>query len=170
MITLAQLAPIPPAGSSCPIKPPVLEERVAPFRTGGSFYRRESIFSRDLAVLSGVIHKREVGHLNVLDLMAGSGIRGVRYLQHAEADMVHCNDISTRLHDTQVANLGAAVERRWGEACQPLQYPVPLINGDFTSWEPTPTAKCILSHVEATRFVEPLNNDALCQSAAGAIP
>lgn len=78
---------------------------------GRSFYRAESCFSRDLAVLSGVVHRRQrqqpppgpqapqapthdtapgaaapLPPLHVADLMAGSGIRSLRYLLQAGAD------------------------------------------------------------------------------------
>ena len=68
---------------------------------GPSFYRPQSCFSRDLAVLSAVVHRRqrqqqqqqqsqngslERAQVHVLDLMAGSGIRTCRYLLQAGAD------------------------------------------------------------------------------------
>ena len=72
---------------------------------GPSFYRPQSCFSRDLAVLSAVVHRRQrqqqqqqqqqqshngsdggAARLHVLDLMAGSGVRTCRYLLQAGAD------------------------------------------------------------------------------------
>lgn len=71
---------------------------------GRSFYRAESCFSRDLAVLSAVVQRRQRQQqlppqhppsgdgspaalpLHVADLMAGSGIRSLRYLLQAGAD------------------------------------------------------------------------------------
>lgn len=83
------LAPL----SSCPPLP------------GPSFYRPQSCLSRDLAALSAVVHRRArhaqqqaaalapaAPGLDVLDLMAGSGIRSARYLLHADADSVLCNE------------------------------------------------------------------------------
>lgn len=48
---------------------------------GPAFYRAESTQGRDLAVLAAAVHRRQTGRLHVLDVMAGSGVRGARYLQ-----------------------------------------------------------------------------------------
>lgn len=49
--------------------------------------------SRDLAVLAAILHKQRTGRLEVVDVMAGSGVRAARYLHQADADLVLCNDI-----------------------------------------------------------------------------
>lgn len=46
--------------------------------------------------------------LRVLDVMSGSGIRGVRYLEHAGADFVWCNDAAVDCHSALLHNLSAA--------------------------------------------------------------
>lgn len=69
------------------------------FAGSKAFYRPQSCFSRDLAVLSAVVHRRQqqqqqqdgaasapLPPLHVCDAMAGSGIRSMRYLVQAEAD------------------------------------------------------------------------------------
>lgn len=48
--------------------------------TGQAFYRAESAQGRDLAVLAAAVYRKQRGHLRVLDVMAGSGMRGARYL------------------------------------------------------------------------------------------
>ena len=48
---------------------------------GSAFYRPESGLARDLAILVAAAYKKRIGHLKVLDVMAGSGMRGARYLQ-----------------------------------------------------------------------------------------
>eukprot|EP00897_Mesotaenium_endlicherianum_P006495 jgi/Mesen1/5874/ME000299S04997 len=70
----------------------VLEERGAEFRISGSFYRQESALGRDLGLLAAALQRRDAGQLRVMDAMCGSGVRGVRYLLHAGADAVWCND------------------------------------------------------------------------------
>ncbi|MEW5303329.1 MAG: hypothetical protein WDW36_006033 [Sanguina aurantia] len=75
---------------------------------GNAFYRHESAQGRDLAVLLAAVYRRRTGHLNVLDVMAGSGVRGARYVQQAGADMVWCNDGNKALHTALVHNLCSA--------------------------------------------------------------
>lgn len=48
---------------------------------GDAFYRAESAQGRDLAVLAAAVYKQQHGQLRVLDVMAGSGMRGARYIQ-----------------------------------------------------------------------------------------
>ncbi|KAI7837842.1 hypothetical protein COHA_008330 [Chlorella ohadii] len=88
-------------------------ERGVPFQLGHkAFYRPQSCFSRDLAVLSAVVHRRQqqqqqqqqqrqqrdgggaapLPPLHVCDAMAGSGVRSMRYLLQAGADYVLCNE------------------------------------------------------------------------------
>lgn len=98
-----------------PLPRPLLQTRPPPLLSalqtaGSSFYRPQSCFSRDLAVLSAVVQRRQrqqqqlsqevsgsssdgaaptrspAPSLHVLDLMAGSGIRSMRYLLQAGAD------------------------------------------------------------------------------------
>ncbi|PNH04692.1 hypothetical protein TSOC_009125 [Tetrabaena socialis] len=91
------------------------EERGVPFVTGGAFYRAESSAGRDLAVLAAALQRRRTGRLRVLDAMAGSGMRGARYLAQArtvcgiaDADEVWVNDGSADLHAAMVFNLCSA--------------------------------------------------------------
>ena len=88
-----------------PPSPDCTKHRRALPQTAGhkAFYRPQSCFSRDLAVLSAVVHRRQqqqqqqqqqqdgaaaapLPPLHVCDAMAGSGIRSMRYLLQAEAD------------------------------------------------------------------------------------
>jgi tRNA (guanine26-N2/guanine27-N2)-dimethyltransferase len=60
----------------------LVEERGCSFTPGGAFYRGESCQGRDMAVLAAAVHRQQTGGpLRVLDLMAGSGGRGKRYLE-----------------------------------------------------------------------------------------
>ncbi|EFJ44766.1 hypothetical protein VOLCADRAFT_42766, partial [Volvox carteri f. nagariensis] len=74
-------------------------------RSGEAFYRAESCPGRDLAVLAAALHRERTGCLRVLDVMAGSGMRGARYFSQADADEVWINDGSTDLHDAMVYNM-----------------------------------------------------------------
>lgn len=53
---------------------------------GSAFYRAESAQGRDLAVLAAAVYRRQHGQLRVLDVMAGSGMRGARYIQQVRID------------------------------------------------------------------------------------
>lgn len=64
-----------------------------PHFSGNAFYRHESAQGRDLAVLLAAVYKRKTGRLHVLDVMAGSGVRGARYLNQV------CRELSIRLHN-----------------------------------------------------------------------
>ena len=94
---------VPPPAPPPPPPPDGTKHRPAYPHTAGhkAFYRPQSCFSRDLAVLSAVVHRRQqhqqqqqrdgaaaapLPPLHVCDAMAGSGIRSMRYLLQAEAD------------------------------------------------------------------------------------
>jgi len=66
-----------------PELPPIPQPPVCPCHcpAGNAFYRAESAQGRDLAVLAAAVYRRTTGQLRVLDVMAGSGMRGARYLQ-----------------------------------------------------------------------------------------
>jgi tRNA (guanine26-N2/guanine27-N2)-dimethyltransferase len=53
---------------------------------GSAFYRGESAQGRDLAVLAAAVYRKQHGQLRVLDVMAGSGMRGARYIQQVCTD------------------------------------------------------------------------------------
>lgn len=88
-------------------------ERSIPFDLGTSFYRKESTFSRDLAVLAVLALKEQTTDLSlashediaVLDAMAGAGLRGGRYLAHNAASQVWCNDANTDITSLVRKNL-----------------------------------------------------------------
>ncbi|GFR41355.1 hypothetical protein Agub_g2038, partial [Astrephomene gubernaculifera] len=94
----------PPSSGSWELQ----EERGVRFVTGNAFYRAESCAGRDLAVLAAALQRRRTGRLRVLDVMAGSGMRGARYLTQADADEVWVNDFSPQLHDALVFNMCTA--------------------------------------------------------------
>ncbi|KAM3102527.1 tRNA (guanine-N1)-methyltransferase [Phormidesmis sp. 146-12] len=77
-------------------------EGKARFQIGNSFYRSSGQVARDLGVLAAAIYKQETGQLRVLDAMAGSGVRSLRYWLESQADWIWTNDgnpeISAVLH------------------------------------------------------------------------
>ena len=80
------------------------------FSQGAAFYRAESVFARDLSVLSTWAHGRQLGAggAEVLELMGGTGARSVRYLEHGGARSLWTNDYSRDAAELLRCNLGAA--------------------------------------------------------------
>lgn len=134
-------------------------ERGAPFVQGPSFFRAESIFNRDLGVLSAILHRRQLPtpDYSVLDLFAGSGVRGLRYLQQAGATHVHCNDRNERLNGVLTANLEAAALKMTGP-CTTEEVDLPgLVGSTARVWrkegQPTAPPVCTLTHLSAEKWV-----------------
>ena len=67
-------------------------EGKAKFKVGNAFYRPKSQVARDLGVLAAAIYRFDTGSLQVLDAMAGCGIRSLRYWKESEADWVCANE------------------------------------------------------------------------------
>ncbi|KAJ9508670.1 hypothetical protein QJQ45_027967, partial [Haematococcus lacustris] len=88
-----------------------MHERGVQFVSDRSFYRAESAQARDLAVLAVSVFKSRSPDqpFRVLDVMAGSGVRGARYLQQAGVDAVWCNDHNSSVHNELVMNLCGGV-------------------------------------------------------------
>ncbi|MEB3199469.1 MAG: N2,N2-dimethylguanosine tRNA methyltransferase [Synechococcaceae cyanobacterium] len=89
-------------------------EAAATVRTGTGFFRDDSRPSRDLGVLLAVDQRRQ-GPLAVLDLMAGCGIRAVRYGLEAGAASLWVNDADPDrlpLLQANLAQLPEALPRR----------------------------------------------------------
>ncbi|KAG1672108.1 hypothetical protein FOA52_001695 [Chlamydomonas sp. UWO 241] len=87
----------------------LLHERGVHFAPGSAFYRAESAQGRDLVVLAAALQARaNGGRLRVLDAMAGSGVRGARYVAQAGAQLVWCNDFNDANRLALVHNLCSA--------------------------------------------------------------
>jgi tRNA (guanine26-N2/guanine27-N2)-dimethyltransferase len=80
-------------------------EGKARFRVGNSFYRSSGQVARDLGVLAAAIYQQETGSLRVLDAMAGSGVRSLRYWLESKADWVWTNDSNPEISDVLHQNL-----------------------------------------------------------------
>lgn len=87
------------------------EGRVA-FAVGDSFFQPQSRLSRDLGVLAAIVYRQQTGYLRVLDLMAGSGVRALRYWQESRADEIWVNDANPDLQSLLAQNLAAAIARQ----------------------------------------------------------
>ncbi len=81
-------------------------EGLAQLQSGAGFFRPDSRPARDLGVLLARVLARQ-GPLRVLDLMAGCGIRSLRYGLEAEAAQVWANDADAERLPVLGANLAA---------------------------------------------------------------
>lgn len=86
-----------------------LRERDVTFHIGDAFYRKSSRLSRDLSVLAAKIERSRLGSLRVLDAMAGSGVRALRYWQEAAATDLWVNEGNPDVLPLLRENLAAAL-------------------------------------------------------------
>mmetsp|Transcript_45876 Transcript_45876/g.92580 ORF Transcript_45876/g.92580 Transcript_45876/m.92580 type:complete len:464 (+) Transcript_45876:1-1392(+) len=86
-------------------KTATVTERGVDIEIGETFFRCESLHSRDLSVLAAALYKKKHGCLRVLDAFSGIGSRGSRYLAQAGADFVHCNDANEDVLEVLERNL-----------------------------------------------------------------
>lgn len=91
------------------------QEGHARFRQGPAFYRPASRPVRDLGVLAAAVYRAETGRLEVLDAMAATGVRSLRYLHESGADRLVTNDANPELAALLAANLAGAIA---AERCQ----------------------------------------------------
>ncbi len=84
---------------------PWFTEGKAQFQVGDAFFRPDSRPARDLGVLAAAVYKQQKGRLRVLETMAGSGIRSLRYSLEAGADFVWTNDGNGDIAALRRANL-----------------------------------------------------------------
>ncbi len=87
------------------IEGPLFFEGKAQFQVGDAFFRPDSRPARDLGVLAAAVYKQQMGRLHVLETMAGSGIRSLRYSLEAGADFVWTNDGNGDITALRRANL-----------------------------------------------------------------
>lgn len=67
-------------------------EEAVQFQVRHAFFRPESRMARDLGILAAQVYRQAHGSLRVLDAMAGSGVRSLRYRTEANADRLWVND------------------------------------------------------------------------------
>jgi len=103
-------------------------EGKAQFQVGEAFFRPDSRPARDLGVLAAAVYQQQKGRLRVLETMAGSGIRSLRYSLEAKADFVWTNDGNGDITALRRANLqrnlgpeqGVGSGHNLGSACYRL--------------------------------------------------
>lgn len=84
-------------------------EGSAKFQVGDAFYNPNSKYVRDLGILAATVYRQEYGSLRVLDALAGSGIRSLRYWQESEADYIWINEANSQLNSILQQNLAPAL-------------------------------------------------------------
>ena len=80
-------------------------EGKARFQIAGAFYNPKSKLARDLGVLAGLVYKDRQGQLRVLEAMAGSGVRSLRYYLESNADYLWVNEGNYELNTLLEQNL-----------------------------------------------------------------
>ena len=80
-------------------------EGKAEFEIGEAFYKPKSKIVRDLGVLAALVYKQQHKHLRVLEAMAGSGIRSLRYYLESQANFVWTNEGNYELSSLLTKNL-----------------------------------------------------------------
>ncbi|MBD1853022.1 tRNA (guanine-N1)-methyltransferase [Cyanobacteria bacterium FACHB-502] len=80
-------------------------ERNTHFYIGNAFYRPQSRMVRDLGVLAAAVYRQQTGRLRVLDAMAGSGIRSLRYFWESGANDLWINDSNPEMSGVLQQNL-----------------------------------------------------------------
>ena len=96
-------------------------EEQAEFQVGDAFYNPDSKYVRDLGILAATVYRQEHGSLRVLDAMAGSGVRSLRYWQESQADYLWVNEGNPQLNSILRQNL-TAMSRRLRYAIAPECY------------------------------------------------
>jgi len=85
------------------------QEGKARFQIGQAFYNPQSKFVRDLGVLAAAVYRQDHGQLRVLDALAGSGVRSLRYYLESQADYLWVNEGNHQLNPIIQENLTAAI-------------------------------------------------------------
>ena len=81
------------------------QEEKATFQVGKAFYNRQSKFVRDLGVLAAAVYRQDYGSLKVLDALAGTGVRSLRYYLESNADYIWVNEGNCQLNSIIQQNL-----------------------------------------------------------------
>ena len=81
------------------------QEEKARFQLGEAFYNPRSKFVRDLGVLAAAVYKQDCGCLKVLDTLAASGVRSLRYYLESKADYLWINEGNYQLKNILQRNV-----------------------------------------------------------------
>ena len=85
------------------------KEEKAEFELGNAFFNPKSKIVRDLGVLAAFVYQQERGSLKILEAMAGSGIRSLRYYLESNADHIWVNEGNHELSELIGQNLRATI-------------------------------------------------------------
>lgn len=80
-------------------------EGKAQFQIGEAFYNPRGEIVRDLGILAAAVYRQQQGQLRVLEAMAGTGVRSLRYYLEAQADFVWVNEGNHQLNQLISSNL-----------------------------------------------------------------
>lgn len=81
------------------------QEGAARFQQKTAFFRPQARPARDLGVLAAAIERRRLGSLNLLETMAGCGVRSLRYALEAKVDRLVVSDADPELQPLLQQNL-----------------------------------------------------------------
>lgn len=87
-----------------------MNEGKAQFQVGEAFYNPKSKVVRDLGVLAALSYKKQQGCLRVLEVMAGSGVRSLRYYLESDADFVWVNEGNYQLSSLLQQNIQQTIK------------------------------------------------------------
>ena len=85
------------------------QERQAKFQIGNTFYNPQSEYVRDLGVLAAAVYQQDYGSLKVLDALAASGVRSLRYYLESKANYIWVNEGNHQHNDTIQKNLSLSI-------------------------------------------------------------
>ena len=67
---------------------------------------------RDLGVLAAAVYRQDYGSLRVLDALAGTGVRSLRYYLESNADYIWVNEGNCQLNSTIQQNLSSRLNAK----------------------------------------------------------
>ena len=88
------------------------QEEKATFQVGKAFYNRQSKFVRDLGVLAAAVYRQDYGSLRVLDTLAGTGVRSLRYYLESNADYIWVNEGNCQLNSIIQQNISLGLNAK----------------------------------------------------------
>lgn len=103
-------------------------DRPIRFQVAGAFYRSSMATVRELGVLAAAVYRQTQGQLRVLEPMAASGVRSLRYGLEAGADYLWVNDGNPALKPLLQGNLGRYFGREG--LAHPLAYRVTSLRAE----------------------------------------
>jgi tRNA (guanine26-N2/guanine27-N2)-dimethyltransferase len=91
---------------------PTQAESLALFTPGTAFFRADRRIARDLGILAARQYRRRNGQLRVVEPMAASGVRSLRYALEADATCIWANDGDGEILPTLTRNIEDPLSQR----------------------------------------------------------